>query len=162
MVILAGTEEWLPHSELSNLHTYVARGGHLLSFGIGSLLREVTIRGGQARGPTAPKSSDPLGAAPRAVVTGNHQLIGVLSDGLGIFSTTSGVFSGFSSYQPFGSAGAHFSSEAGVGANVPTIIGYRLHRGTVVNIGLPGFASHLSHDVDAKELVNQVWTVLDR
>jgi hypothetical protein len=162
MVILAGTEEWLPHSELSNLHTYVAAGGHLLSFGIGSLLREVTIRGGEALNPTAPRSSDPLGAVPRAVVRGNHQLIGVLSDGLGIFSTTSGVFSGFGSYQPFGGSGKQFASEAGVGANLPTIIGYRLRRGTVVNVGLPGFASHLAHDVDAKELVNQVWTVLDR
>jgi hypothetical protein len=162
MVILAGTEVWLPHSELSALHTYVAAGGHVLSFGIGSLLREVTVRGGQASNPSGPSSSDPFGAVPRAVVGRNHELIGVLSDELGIFSTTSGVFSGFTSYQPFASSGPHFASEAGVSATAPTIIGYRLRRGIVVDIGLPGFASRLSHDVDAKELVNQVWTVLDR
>jgi hypothetical protein len=162
MVILAGTEQWLPHSQLSALHSYVAAGGHLLSFGIGSLLREVTVRGGEAQDPTPPGPSDPLGASPRAVVTRNHELIGVLSDGLGIFSTTSGVFSGFSSYQPFGGSRTQLASEAGVSATAPAIIGYRLRRGTVVDVGLPGFASHLAHDVDAKELVNQVWTVLTR
>jgi hypothetical protein len=162
MVILAGTEQWLPHAQLSALHTYVAAGGHVLSFGTGSLLRQVTVHGGEAQGPTPPASSDPLGAAPRAVVTRNHELIGVLNDGLGIFSTTSGVFSGFSSYQPFGSSRTQLASEAGVSATAPAIIGYRLRRGTVVDVGLPGFASHLAHDVDAKEIVNQVWTVLTR
>ena len=65
MVILAGTEEWLPHSLLSALHSYVAGGGHVLSLGIGSLLREVSVSGGEAQDPTAPGRSDPLGAAPR-------------------------------------------------------------------------------------------------
>ena len=162
MVILAGTEQWLPHSQLSALHSYVAAGGHVLSFGIGSLLREVTVRGGEALDPTPPSPSDPLGAAPHAVVTRNHELIGVLTDGLGIFSTTSGVFNGFSSYQPFGRTRTQLASEAGVSATAPAIIGYRLRGGTVVDVGLPGFASHLAHDVDAKELVDQVWTVLTR
>jgi hypothetical protein len=164
MVILAGTEEWLPHSLLSALHSYVAGGGHLLSFGIGSLLRDVTVRGGEAQDPTPPAPADPLGAAPRHAVSGNHQLIGVLTDGLGIFSTTSGVFGGFSSYQPFARTASSppFASEAGVSSTAPTIIGYRLRRGIVVDVGLPGFASHLAHDVDAKELLAQLWTVLTR
>jgi hypothetical protein len=162
MVILAGSEQWLPHSMLSALHSYVAGGGHVLSFGIGSLLRQVTIRGREAEDPTPPASSDPLGASPRAVVRGNHEFIGVLSDGLGIFSTTSGVFSGFTAYQPFGTSGPRLASEAGVSSTAPTIIGYRLRRGVVVDVGLPGFGSRLAHDVDAKELVNQAWTVLVR
>jgi len=162
MVILAGTEEWLPHSLLSALHSYVAGGGHVLSLGIGSLLREVSVSAGEAQDPTAPARSDPLGAAPRAVLGGNRELIGVLTDGLGIFSTTSGVFPGFGSYQPFGSSGLRLASEGGVSSSAPTIIGYRLRRGIVVDIGLPGFASHLARDVDAKELVDQAWTVLTR
>ena len=78
--------------------------------------------------------------------------------------TTSGVFSGLGSYQPFAPAASavRFASEAGVSANASTIIGYHLRRGIVVDIGVPGFVSHLTHDVDAKELVNQVWTVLTR
>jgi FlgD Ig-like domain/N,N-dimethylformamidase beta subunit-like, C-terminal len=162
MVILAGTEQWLPHSLLSALHSYVAGGGHVLSFGISSLLRGVTVSGGEAHDPTPPTSADPLGASPRPVVTRSHELIGVLTDGLGIFTTTSGVFGGFSSYQPFAASGPQFASEAGVSPAAPAIIGYRLRRGTVVDVGLPGFGSRLVHDVDARELVNQVWTVLTR
>jgi hypothetical protein len=164
LVVLAGTEEWLPHAELSPLHSYVAGGGHLLSFGIGSLLRQVTISGGQALDPTPPAAADPFGASPRPVVTNNRELIGVISDDLGIFSTTSGVFSGFDSYQPFASGGTRppLRSAAGVSPSAPSIIGYEDRRGIVVDVGLPGFASHLAHDVDAKELVDQTWTVLTR
>jgi hypothetical protein len=164
MVILAGTEEWLPKSLLSAVHAYVAAGGHVLSLGSGSLLRSLTISGGQAKAPTAPSATDPLGARPRAVVSHNREVIGVLTDGLGIFTSTSGVFTGFSSYQPFGPIArpAELASEAGVGSTAPSIIGYKLRRGTVVDIGLPGFGSRLARDVDAKELINQVWTVLTR
>jgi hypothetical protein len=162
MVILAGTEQWLPQSMLSGLRAYTAAGGHVLSLGIGSLLRTVTVSGGQALDPSSPAATDALGAVPHAVVAHNHELLGVLIDGLGIFSTTSGVFAGFPEYQPFATSSPHLASEAGVSSTAPAIIGYRLGRGTVVDIGVPGFASHLAHDVDAKELVNQVWTVLDR
>jgi hypothetical protein len=164
LVILAGTENWLPASLLGALRSYVAAGGHVLSLGIGSLLRSVTISGSDARSPSAPSSMDALGARPRPVVSGNNQLIGVLTDGLGIFSATSGVFSGFDSYQPFAPlvSGDDVASDAGVSATSPSIIGYRLGRGTVVDIGLPGFASRLAHDLDAKELIDQVWTVLTR
>ena len=140
----------------------MAGGGHVLSLGIGSHLHEVIVGAGEAQDPTAPARSDPLAATPRAVLGGNRELIGVLTDGLGIFSTTSGVFPGFGSYQPFGSSGLRLASEGGVSSSAPTIIGYRLRRGIVVDIGLPGFASHLARDVDAKELVDQAWTVLTR
>lgn len=164
LVILAGTEEWLPRSLMEALRSYVAGGGHVLSLGIGSLLRTVTISGSHAGTPTAASATDALGARPRPVVTRNSEFIGVLTDGLGLFSTTSGVFSGFGSYQPFAPdvSGEQVASEAGVGSTTPSVIGYRLGHGTVVDIGLPGFASRLAHDVDAKELIDQVWTVLTR
>jgi hypothetical protein len=53
-------------------------------------------------------------------------------------------------------------SAAGVSPSAPTIIAYDLRGGIVVDVGLPGFASHLAHDVDAKEFVGQTWTVLTR
>lgn len=164
LVILAGTEEWLPSSAMTALHAYVSGGGHVLSLGVGSLLKTVNVSAGVAQDPTAPSAADALGAGPRPVVARSSELIGVLTDELGIFSTTSGVFTGFRSYQPFAAAvtGPQFASEAGVGPSVPAIVGYRLGQGTVVDVGLPGFASRLAGDVDAKELVDQVWTVLTR
>lgn len=164
LVVLAGTEQWLPSSEMTALHSYVSAGGHVLSLGIVSLLRSVSVSGGVAQDPGAPSPADALGASPHPVVLHNTDVIGVLTDGLGIFSSTSGVFTGWPAYQPFAqsSGGPSFASEAGVGPGAPAIVGYRLGRGTVVDVGLPGFASRLAHDVDAKELVNQAWTVLSR
>jgi hypothetical protein len=164
LVILAGTEEWLPKSLMTALRSYVAGGGHLLSLGVGSLLRTVGITASDAHSPAPPSATDALGARPRPLVTHNGEFIGVLTDGLGIFSTTSGVFSGFGSYQPFAPtvSGEQVASEAGVSSTSPSIIGYRLGRGMVVDIGLPGFGSRVGRDLDAKELINQVWTVLTR
>lgn len=163
LVVLAGTEQWLPASQMSALRSYVAGGGHVLSFGIGSLLRSVRVAGGVAQDPSAPSSADALGAVPHSVVSHNADVIGVLTDGLGIFSSTSGVFTGLRSYQPFAQRpGTSFLTEAGVSPTAPAIVGYRLGRGTVVDVGLPGFASYLAHNVDAKELLGQTWTVLSR
>ena len=55
------------------------------------------------------------------------------------------------------------ASEAGATTNAPTIVGYRLGRGTVVDIGLIGFGSSLVHNnVDAQELTNSLWQMLSR
>jgi hypothetical protein len=40
------------------------------------------------------------------------------------------------------------------------IVGFDLGRGEVVDIALQGFGSTLTHNVDAQELMNRVWTVL--
>jgi hypothetical protein len=161
-VILAGSEEWLPASLAARLRSYVQVGGRVLSLGVGSMLRGVTVTASQAVDPKPPAATDALAARPGALVTGNTEPITQISDGLGIFTGTSGVFSGFHSYQPIGSVAppAQILSEAGVTGTAPSIVGYRLGRGTVVDIGLPGFGSRLAHDVAARRLVNRVWTVL--
>jgi FlgD Ig-like domain len=163
-VVLAGTERWVPTTFGASLRSYVQGGGHLVSLGVGSLLRAVTIRSGRASAPTAPSSTDPLGAHPGTLATHNKQLLLVIRDGLGIFSSTSGTFSGYSSYQPLSVSppAQPISSAAGVSSTSPAIIGYRLGKGSVVDVGLPGFASTLARNVDAQELIRRLWTVLSR
>jgi hypothetical protein len=51
-------------------------------------------------------------------------------------------------------------AQAGTSNGASAILAYGLGRGTVVDIGLPGYGSALAHDVDAKELWNRLWTVL--
>ncbi len=118
----------------------------MLSLGIGSLLRTVTLSGAMASNPSTVSATDALGARPAPLVTGNTQLIGVIKDGLGIFNGTSGLYRGFGSYQPFVSVQppASIASEAGASSTAPAIIGYRLGRGIVVDIGLPGLGSMLA------------------
>jgi hypothetical protein len=161
-VVLAGSERWLPAGVGAALRSYVQGGGHVLSLGIDSLRRAVTVEGAVALDPTAPGSADTLGARVGPLVSHNHDLITVIRDQLGIFSGTSGALDGFASYQPFSgvSAPGAISSSAGTTETNPAIIGYQLGRGVVVDIGLPGFGSSLSRNVDAQELVNRLWAVL--
>jgi hypothetical protein len=160
-VVLAGSERWLPSATASALRSYVERGGRVLSLGIDSLRRAVTVQSGRALDPAPPAKSDALGAQPGALVNGNPDLIAVGQDALGIFQGTSGAFAGYGSYQPFTlSAPATILSSAGAKPDAPSIVGYSLGRGTVVDIGLAGFASSLSHNVAAAQLAGRIWKVL--
>lgn len=66
LVVLAGIEEWLPSSLAPALRAYVEQGGHLVSFGPGSLLRTATVAGGRALDPSPPAAVDVLGFRPAA------------------------------------------------------------------------------------------------
>ncbi len=166
-VVLAGSERWLPSSLGSALRTYIQGGGKVLSLGIDSLRREVKVGpsgpgGAEALQPTPPSSPDALGARPAALVSHSTDLITESRDGLGIFSGTAGTFPGFHSYQAIPSVAppAQIVSAAGVSDTQPSIIGYRLGRGVVVEVGLPGLGSTLAQNVNSQELVNRLWTVL--
>ncbi len=162
-VVLAGSELWLPPSLGTALRTYVEQGGHVLSLGIGSMLRAVTISGGVALDPTAPSATDALLARPGPVTPTHGALILVSRDALHIFSGTSQALPDYSSYQPIGSvaAPAAIASAAGISSAQPAIVGYRLGRGIVIDIGLPGFASSLASSLDARQLLERVWNVLE-
>jgi hypothetical protein len=86
-------------------------------------------------------------------------LITQVSDGLGIFTSTSGAFPGFNAYEPIAPAVPPLSA-AGPTTNSLAIAGYKYGNGFVVDVGLVGFGSSLRHNVDAQELVNRLWTVL--
>lgn len=161
LVILAGTEEWVTPALAASLRSYVQTGGHVLSLGIGSLLRTVTISGSQATDPTPPAAADVFGARPGAISPTGSQLIGVIRDGLGIFAGTSGLLTGFPASQAITPpSGALDLSEAGVSSSSPAIVGYRLGKGAVVEIGLPGFGSRLAHNVNARQVFDRVLAVL--
>jgi hypothetical protein len=162
-IVLAGDERWLPASLGSTLATFVQRGGHVLSLGIDSLRRSVTVTGDQALDPGAPPATDDLLARPGPLVPARGALILVDKDGLNIFRGTSGALRGYRSYQPFTvSPPATILSAAGASNAQPSVVGYRLGRGDVVDIGLPGFGSSLAHNLDASELLASVWRVLAR
>jgi FlgD Ig-like domain len=162
-VVLAGTQRWIPASLGSAFRSFVENGGHLLSLGIDSLRRGVTIRGATALAPSPPATADVFGAHPGTVVTHNTDLITVIEDGLRVFTGTSGAFQGYRSFEPIHVvAPGRLLSAAGTTDSTPAVVGYRLGRGAVVDIGLVGFGSSLAHNVDAKELVSRVWTLLRR
>jgi hypothetical protein len=152
----------VPRSLAAALRAYVQAGGHVVSLGLGSLQRNVTVSGGFLANPTPPAPTDALGARPGRIIGTGGQLIAVISDQLGIFSTTSGVLAAFHTYQPITGVAppGQILAQAGTSAGASAVVAYGLGRGTVLDIGLPGFGSALAHDVDAKELWNRLWTVL--
>lgn len=161
-IVLAGSERWLPASATAALRSFVQGGGHVLSLGIDSLRRGVTVKGSRALAPTAPASTDALGARLGGLVTHNSDLITTITDGLGIFNGTSGAFPGFSSYEQIPSVvpPGKVSSEAGTTSNAPSIVGYRLGRGVVVDVALVGFGSSVARNIDSQQLLDRLWMVL--
>jgi hypothetical protein len=162
-VILAGDETWVPPPLAAALRTYVSGGGHLLSLGIDSLRRGVILTSRRASSPTAARATDALGAHVGAVTRTRGALILAGRDQLHLFSGSSGTLR-YPTYQPFpGLSGSlQLASEAGVSPASPAVIGYRLGRGIVVEVGLPGFALSLAHNFDGQQLMAGIYRVLAR
>jgi hypothetical protein len=163
-VVLAGAERWVTASFGDALARYVQQGGRILSFGIGSLQRSVTIDGGQALDPSRAHRVDFLDGRPLSVKSTHGTLLLVQRDQLGLFRGGASPLSGYRTYQPFGppQPPARLLSSLGVSNTSPTVIGYSLGRGRVVDIGLPGFASSLAHHVEAQKLLGNAWSLLLR
>jgi hypothetical protein len=163
-VVLAGSETWLPAATATALSTWVTQGGHVFSLGIGALQRTVTVSGAQALDPSGPHSVDSLQARPEAVRPTGGSLLIVDRNHQRLFASRSEALSGFRRFQAFGpvQAPAHLLTSVGVSPSTPAVIGYALGRGTVLDVGLPGFGSALAHNVTARGLVGRVWAQLLR
>jgi hypothetical protein len=163
-VVLAGDERWVTASFGDSLARYVQQGGRVLSLGIGSLQRSVTIDDGQALDPSAAHRVDFLDGRPLAIKSTHGTLLLVQRDQLGLFAGGASPLSGYPTYQPFGPPQhpARLLSSLGVSRASPTVIGYALGQGRVVDIGLPGFAASLAHHVEAQHLLGNAWSLLSR
>ncbi|HET9102005.1 MAG TPA: FlgD immunoglobulin-like domain containing protein [Solirubrobacteraceae bacterium] len=162
-VVLAGDERWVPPALATALRAYVAGGGHVLSLGIDSLRRGVTLSRAQASHPTAPRAADLFGARYGPVVPTHGAFVLAGHDGLGLFRTTSGAFR-FAAYQSYTGLTAPLTvaSSAGTTGGSSAIIGFHDGRGVVIDVGIPGFASLLGSSTDAQEILTRIWTVLAR
>jgi hypothetical protein len=165
-VVLAGSERWAPSSLTVPLRAYVQGGHRVLSLGLDSLRRSVTISSGfppLAEHPTQPAVADAFGATTGPFVPNAQGVILSLGDGLGLFNGTSGALPGFNSYQPIAGTvppAGQILSSAGPSSGSAALAGFRLGHGIVVEIGIPGFGSALAHSVDAQELTRRLWTIL--
>jgi FlgD Ig-like domain len=162
-VILDGSLTWLPLRLKGLLVRFAHDGGRVLSLGVSSMLRATPITGsgaGASAGPPQPAAgADPFGARPGAVVTGNREQILTITDRLGLFET-SGLFAGFTTYQTIAPPSGAVTSLAGTADGTPSITGFRFGRGTVVEVGLPGFVPSLRSDLDSQELIQRLWQLL--
>ena len=163
-VVLAGSERWLPSSEMAVLRSYARAGGRVLSLGVDSLRRGVTVAGNRALNPTRPFATDALGARLGGLASKTAAPVTVTSDGLGLFTGVAAPLAGFRTYQPVLSVAApgRIESSAAPSSGSPAIVGYGLGDGIVVDLGVPGFGGALSSDAAARQLIDQIWTVVSK
>jgi hypothetical protein len=166
-VLLDGSLLWTPSNLASALSAFVKGGGSVASVGVDSLQSKVALSGSaadQTAGPPAPLSPDPFGSHHGAVGSTRGALITVLSDRLRLFGNAI-AFPGFTVGQtldpPAGASSSQLSM-AGIGPGAPDITGFKDGRGTVVELGLPQFAASLTHNVDAQQLLANLWKLLSR
>jgi hypothetical protein len=159
-VILNGDFTWVPARLSDALVAYAGNGGRVVSIGQSSLLRTVPVSSSTAGPPSPAATVNPFGARPGPHVNTAGSLITVISDPLGIFTLTGGALTGFPGYQVISPPGGRAASLAGVAATMPGVTGFRLGRGTVVDVGLDGFQRRLAHNSSAQELFTRLWQTL--
>lgn len=166
-VLLDGSLSWLPSNLGGALSGFARGGGAVVSVGANSLQSQVPLKGpagNQTAGPPTSLSPDPFGSHHGVVGSTRGALLTVLSDHLKLFGNAV-AFPGFSVGQtlnpPAGTSSGQLSL-AGIGFGAPDITGFRDERGTVVEVGLPQFSTTLTHNVNAQELLANLWKLLSR
>ncbi|HWD70002.1 MAG TPA: N,N-dimethylformamidase beta subunit family domain-containing protein [Solirubrobacteraceae bacterium] len=167
-VIFGESEQFLPAGLELTLRGFVRAGGRVLVLGTGALSATSHISGFPAApGAGAPRATptDLFGARRGQLTpTGGELISSVSDDALALFGNA-GEFGGFGQYQPISppaDAASGTVSAIGIGSAAPAIVAFHYGSGTVVEVGLSGFAASLAHNADAASLLNNVWQLLSQ
>lgn len=165
-VILPSDVRWLPRALQQRLRRYVRNGGHVATFGIDSLRRQVSLtRRGRMVDPTPPATTDVFGARLRPLLRlpkPSHLV--TADDSIDFFAGTAGAFGPFSLVQEVDLASAAASAVTeDPQTGRPVIAASRLGKGLVFRFGVPELGAHLSaraKDPNTTALLDRTWTLL--
>ena len=167
-VIFPEGENFLPSALEPTLRGFVRGGGRALVLGTNSLSGTSQISGFPAdprAGVPRLTLTDLFGAARGPITpTGGELISSVSADAFGLFHDA-GEFGGFSQYQPIrppAGVAAGTVSALGIGSSAPAIVAFHYGSGSVVEIGLSGFAASLAHNPDSASLLNNAWQLLSQ
>ena len=164
-VLFPDGERYLPGSITEKtglayrLKSFVAAGGRVLGLGTGTFKGTSEISGYPGDPvAAAPKTTkaDLFGAQRGPLTPTNGELITELEDHLNLLGGAV-AFRGFSHYQPVEPPSAEQTHASAAGIGSPAILAYPYGRGTVVEIALPNFGASLANNVDAQELLANIW-----
>ena len=184
-VLLAGSERWITPPLARRLRRYVIDGGRLASIGTDSLRRGVTLvaRSGAASGrlarPTQPVDRDPFGARlrqPRTLPAGTQlEPIAGKADAP-LLAYWDGILGGFGAVEESEPPAAADRVEVVTGVGVqpvtdtsgdelppparPALTQTQLGKGTVIRIGIPGWAQRLGSDTDVAQLTRNAFDLI--
>jgi hypothetical protein len=179
-VLLAGPERWITVAYGRRLRRYVQDGGRLATIATGSLRRGVTLlsraqgASGQLSRPTEAVERDPLGARlrplrPLPAGTTLQPIAGSATAPLLAFwgGTLTGFAAAEESEPPDDQGGARLETGVGVVPGTsggvedqphPALTQSTLGKGTVIRVGLPGWAARTTTDADVAQLT---WNAMD-
>jgi flagellar hook assembly protein FlgD len=165
-VILPSDVRWLPRALQQQLRRYVRNGGHVATFGIDSLRRQVSLtRRGRMIDPTPPATTDVFGVRLRPLLRlPKPSNLVTADDSIDFFAGTAGAFGPFSLVQEVDLASAAASAVTeDPQTGRPVIAASRLGKGLVLRFGVPELGAHLSaraNDPDTTALLDRTWTLL--
>jgi hypothetical protein len=165
-VILPSDVRWLPRALQQQLRRYVRNGGHVATFGIDSLRRQVSLtRRGRMIDPTPPATTDVFGVRLRPLVRlPKPSNLVTADDSIDFFAGTAGAFGPFSLVQEVDLASAAASAVTeNPQTGRPVIAASRLGKGLVFRFGVPELGAHLSaraNDPNTTALLDRTWTLL--
>jgi hypothetical protein len=164
-VIFPEGANFLPAALEPILRGFVRGGGRALVLGTNEFSGVSQISGF----PASPRAAAPqltltdlFGAGRGPITPTGGELISVVTDPLNLFSNASS-FSGFGQFQPIRAPADVKSgsvSAAGIGSGGPAIVGFHYGSGTVIEVGLPGFATSLANNSDSQQLLINAWQLL--
>ena len=165
-VILPSDVRWLPRALQQQLRRYVRNGGHVATFGIDSLRRQVSLtRRGRMIDPTPPATTDVFGVRLRPLLRlPKPSNLVTADDSIDFFAGTAGAFGPFSLVQEVDLASAAASAVTeDPQTGRPVIAASRLGKGLVFRFGVPELGAHLSaraNDPNTTALLDRTWTLL--
>jgi hypothetical protein len=185
-VLLAGSERWVTNGYARRLRRYVADGGRVVSVGADTLRRGVAVgrpngSTGELRQPTQPTDRDPFGARldPLRTLPAGTELRPIAGTAdAPLLAFWDGTLSGFVAIEESAppAAADRVRIQAGVGVEPvaegteeagglppeprPALTQSRLGEGTVIRIGLPGWAGRLADDPEVAQIMRNAIDVL--
>jgi hypothetical protein len=183
-VLLAGAERWVTPGFARRLRRYVSDGGRLATIATDSLRRGVTVVGhtsGRLARPTQPVDRDPFGARLRKLRTlpeGTELRPIAGSADAPLLAFWDGTLGGFGAAEesepPVAGDGVKLDAAVGVEPVTdpdaatgtlpppprPALTQVTLGKGTVIRIGLPGWAQRLGQDPDVDQITRNAVDLL--
>ena len=163
-VILAGQARWVDAGVQRGLRRFVRAGGRLWITGADSLRRTVRVTPRRAVDPRPATARDLFRTRLRPLVRRPGLVLTNVVDQVALFAGTGGQFPGFTVYEETAAlgAGTRLAAAAATQDGRRVIVAARSGRGLVLRTGLPELPIRLREDLELRELVRRVWTLLSR
>jgi hypothetical protein len=141
-VLFTGDERWITASLGTELRRFVMRGGKVAFFASEAFRRTVVLGAEQLTGPSDQRGRDIFGESTRLASFAAAPVV-EFKDELGLLRGPTGLFTSFEQSQRI-APGAKLLTAAGRSADRPALVAYRLGKGTVIRVGVPGWSKQLA------------------